>query len=181
MISETFQWAASCMYCCCCCLRLARFNLKDRQLLTALPEPPSRPGAAPVHNLFQRKLYFEGVPAPVGASYLLLPVMVDSVGPTSLFANAHEWLNRETVFVLTVVVAVLMISSVPTLSSKMLKQNPTDTHLRSRSQISRSIKLLIAAAGIGVVYYYPFEVFICMNIAHMISIPLGIYLYYRGQ
>ena len=49
------------------------------------------------------------------------------------------------------------------------------------SQISRSIKLLIAAVGIGVVYHYPFEVFICMNIVHMISIPLGIYLYYKGQ
>eukprot|EP00656_Telonema_subtile_P036492 TRINITY_DN40498_c0_g2_i1.p1 TRINITY_DN40498_c0_g2~~TRINITY_DN40498_c0_g2_i1.p1 ORF type:complete len:283 (-),score=41.52 TRINITY_DN40498_c0_g2_i1:201-1049(-) len=181
LVTNELLWGACLIYACCCCLRLARFNLHDRAVLSSLPEPPTRPGNVPVHNLFQRKLYFEGVPAPVAASYMLMPVMLHCLQPTSPLAFAKTLFNKEGLFATTIAIAFLMVSSLPTLSTKMLKQNVADTHLRSRSVVNQVAKLVVVAVASVAVYQYPIEVFLGMNASHILSIPIGLVLYAQGQ
>jgi len=181
-ITDELLWGSGLIYACCCCLRLARFNLRDRKLLTKLPEPPEPPGSPPVHNLFQRKLYFEGLPAPVAACYLLVPVMIDSITNESWFHFLKFGFNRERLFLVMLFVAFAMVSSVPTLSSKMLKQNPTDTHLRSRSTFSQAVKILFTSVALVEFLNHPIEMLLVMNLSHMLSVPIGLVLYYKwGQ
>lgn len=92
-------WAAVLLFCICCGLRLARFNTKLDN--ADLPAWTSR--------------YFMGVPAPAAAGLVLLPMIAsfefgrDSFGQT--------WI----VGVVTVAVALLMISRLPTYSFKRIK------------------------------------------------------------
>lgn len=90
-------WAASLILAICCGLRLARFNTNIGKL------PPY------AYN------YFTGVPAPAGAGLALLPLM-------ATFAFGLDFL-REPVFVAiwSVIVALLMVSSLPTFSFKKVK------------------------------------------------------------
>ena len=68
------EWAECCCHAACCALRLARFNVgghaeqMDQQIGTQ--PPPTRKAAATTigRNMLKRKMYFEGLPAPVGAA-----------------------------------------------------------------------------------------------------------------
>lgn len=90
-------WAACLFLTICCGLRLARFNTKIGKL------PPY------AYN------YFTGVPAPAGAGLALLPLM-------ATFAFGLDML-RAPVFVAawSVIVALLMVSRLPTFSFKKVK------------------------------------------------------------
>lgn len=93
-----FGWVLVLLFSVCCALRLARFN-------TAL-EDPDRP--AWTAN------YFTGVPSPMGAGLVLLPMMLSFQFEVALF--------REPLFiaVFVVVVAFGLVSTVPTFSFKKL-------------------------------------------------------------
>ena len=96
-------WAVSLLYCVCCALRLARFNILDRDAKES--------GEVQQH--------FIGIPAPGAAGLMLLP----------LFANLGFGIEivREPVLVAVYMatLALLMISQVPTYSLKYIKINRT--------------------------------------------------------
>jgi len=96
-------WAVSLLYCVCCALRLARFNIIDRDAKES--------GEIQEH--------FIGIPAPGAAGLLLLP----------LFANLGygSEIIREPIIVAVYMatLALLMISQVPTYSLKYIKINRT--------------------------------------------------------
>ncbi len=188
-LPPSLEWAACCAHAACCALRLARFNVKgdaeqmDSQYLT----PPDKAAAPPVssavlHNVLQRKMYFEGLPAPMGAAYALAPVALSlSRLPAHLGAvgEAGAWaVGRRGAAVTLLATALLMVSSLPTLSSKMLRARPQDTLLRSRGPLAALLKPALGAAVLLAVWAAPFEAFLAMVALHALSIPLGLALYY---
>lgn len=90
-------WMFVLIYVCCACLRLARFNV-------------SRDDPAPVG-----KPHFVGVPAPGGAMLALLPLFLTQQG----ILDARDYPVLFGLWI--VVVAWLMVSKVPTLSSKAIR------------------------------------------------------------
>ena len=94
-----FGWAIVLLYAVCAALRLARFN-------TALDDD-NRP--AWTFN------YFTGVPVPAGAGLAILPMIVS-------FEIGREWLDYPWLIgAWTVLVAVLMVSKIPTFAFKRLR------------------------------------------------------------
>lgn len=92
-------WAIALVFVVCCALRLARFN-------TALGAPNPQPWAS---------RFFTGVPAPCGAGLALLPMVLSFVFGAAFFSS--PWVN-----VITLAgVAALMVSRLPTYSSKRLR------------------------------------------------------------
>jgi CDP-diacylglycerol--serine O-phosphatidyltransferase len=98
-----FGWAIALVFATCCALRLARFN--------AELEATERPAWA-LH-------YFTGVPAPAAAGLAIVPMMASFVIGGDI---ARHWLVSA---VTLVVVAVLMVSRVPTFSVKRLRIKPS--------------------------------------------------------
>lgn len=98
-----FGWAIALVFATCSALRLARFN--------AELEAPARPTWA--------RHFFTGVPAPAAAGLALVPIMASFVIGGDI---VRHWLVSA---VTLVVVAVLMVSRVPTFSVKRLKINPS--------------------------------------------------------
>lgn len=94
----SFGWVGSLVFAICVALRLARFNV-------ALdgPKRPAWQGA-----------YFVGVPAPAGAVIALLPLYIEFLG-----APHGAWTAPVTLAYMAVV-AMLMISRVPTWSGKLI-------------------------------------------------------------
>lgn len=95
-------WAIAMLFAVCCALRLARFNTEA--------EDPQRPRWA--------QHFFTGVPAPAAAGLALTP-MITGLG------FGQPWSQSATLNALTlVIVAVLMVSRVPTFSVKRMRLNP---------------------------------------------------------
>ena len=92
-------WAICLLYTTCCALRLARFN-------TAIGDESLPPYAY---------RYFQGIPAPAGAGVALLPMMIS-------FELGFDWLQSHWVAgPWMALIAVMMISRVPTFSLKSIK------------------------------------------------------------
>ena len=99
-------WAITLIYSVCCVLRLARFNLTkidDQQLW--------------------RSNYFEGVPAPAGGILILMPLIFE-LADLNLNFNIK---NLTPYF--TILIAILMVSKLPTLSFKKISISPGITAL----------------------------------------------------
>jgi CDP-diacylglycerol--serine O-phosphatidyltransferase len=136
-------WAIVLLYAVCCALRLARFN-------TALGDPNPPPWA---------RYYFTGVPAPAGAGLVLLPMMITQEFGTGFF-------DRPTVnAVALVVIALLMVSRVPTFSIKQIKLSPA-FFLPA---------LLLAGLSVAALASAPFMTFICVGVVYLASIPVAVW------
>jgi len=97
---DRLGWAVSLVYAIAMALRLARFNAR----LEDEDEPRKRLG------------FLTGVPAPMGASLLLVPLMIDFIIEGE-FLRQYQYI----VAVYTLMVAVLMVSTLPTISLKALR------------------------------------------------------------
>lgn len=95
-------WALVVLYAVCCALRLARFNTK-------LDEPDLPPWA---YN------FFSGVPAPGAGGLVILPIMLHIETGNDIFRQPAV------VAGFLIVVALLMISRVPTYAAKAFKVPP---------------------------------------------------------
>jgi CDP-diacylglycerol--serine O-phosphatidyltransferase len=142
-------WAIVLLYAVCCSLRLARFN-------TALGDPNPPPWA---------RYYFTGVPAPAGAGLVLLPMML-----------AHEFgpgfFDRPAVnAVALVVIALLMVSRVPTFSIKQIKM----------SQALFLPALLLACLMVAALASAPIMTLICVGIVYLASIPVAVWRQSRDR
>ena len=97
-------WAITLIYSVCCVLRLARFNL------TKIEETQK-----------WKNNFFEGVPSPAGGLLILMPLIYEltDLNFSFNFKNITPYL--------TIIVAVLLVSKVPTLALKKITISPKTT------------------------------------------------------
>ncbi len=125
-------------------LRLARFNLTK------------------IENSEEWKNnFFEGIPSPAGGLLILMPLIYEL---TDL--NIGFDLKNLTPY-LTVLIAILLVSKIPTLALKKITISSKAT-----------VFLLL---GIGIVFiallFYTLETLLVFGIGYLISIPLGVIIY----
>lgn len=96
-----FGWAVALLYCVCCALRLARFNIMDQ----------SAAEDGTVHR------HFMGMPAPAAAGLALVPFAL------SFHTESDFFREPEACAVYMAVLALMMVSRVPTLSTKHIRIN----------------------------------------------------------
>ena len=137
-------WAITLIYSVCCVLRLARFNLTkidDQQLW--------------------KSNYFEGVPSPAGGILILMPLIFE-LADLNLNFNIK---NLTPYF--TILIAILMVSKLPTLSLKKISISPKAT--------------AFILLGIGIIFIslldYTFETLLIFGLVYLISIPISFFMY----
>ena len=139
-------WIAALGFAICCVLRLARFNAR----LDTLDQPHKAAG------------FLTGVPAPLGAGLTFLPLYF-------WIASGHmpQFANPIVVSVWMVIVAFLMISSIPTLAWSRLRPPP---HLRIG---------LIAVVGltVGALLIEPWFTLVAITIVYILLIPVALVTY----
>jgi CDP-diacylglycerol---serine O-phosphatidyltransferase len=128
-------------------LRLARFNV--------MLDDPNRPD--------WQKGFFVGMPAPMGASCVLLPLY-------AVLAGMPTFPGLPTVVLLyTLLIAFLTISTIPTISSKRLV-----------AKVNRSYVLPIFVLAVlltGLLASYTFETLALFILAYLASLPYGVARY----
>ena len=141
-------WAITLIYSVCCVLRLARFNLTKFK-----PEET------------WKQNYFEGVPSPIGALLILSPLVLE-LTEFNFFIN-----NNYFVPLFTLVIAVLLISKVPTYSLKKIKIKPTLT------------VFILLGIGISLVtlMFFTFETLLIFSFFYILSIPMACFTYSNNK
>ena len=141
-------WAIALIYSVCCVLRLARFNLTK------------------VENQQEWKSnFFEGVPSPAGGILILLPLIYELTD----FSFKFE-VKQFTPF-LTILVALLLVSKIPTLSFKKISISSKTT-----------IFLLLAAGLIFIsLLFYTFETLLIFGILYLLLIPISFFVFKNNQ
>ena len=137
-------WAITLIYSVCCVLRLARFNL------TKIEE-----------NQDWKNNFFEGIPSPAGGLLILMPLIYE-------LTNLNIDLNIKSFTpYLTILIAILLVSKIPTLALKKISISSKAT-----------VFLLL---GIGVIFisllFYTLETLLIFGVVYLISIPIGIFFY----
>ena len=137
-------WAITLIYSVCCVLRLARFNLTKIE-----------------KNQSWKINFFEGIPAPAGGILILTPLIFELSN-----LNLNFSIKSITPF-FTILIAVLLVSKIPTLSLKKISISPKTTGF-----------ILL---GIGIVFislmFFTFETLLIMSFVYLISIPLSFMMY----
>ena len=141
-------WAITLIYSVCCVLRLARFNLTKFK-----PEES------------WKQNYFEGVPSPIGALLILSPLVLELTDINFLFNKSYI------VPIFTLVIAVLLISKVPTYSFKKIKIKPALT------------VFILLGIGISLVtlMFFTFETLLIFSLFYILSIPVACFTYYNNK
>ncbi len=141
-------WAIALVYSVCCVLRLARFNL------TKVED----------HQDWKNN-FFEGIPSPAGGLLILTPLIYE-------LTNLNFSINFKSFTpYLTVLIALLLVSKVPTLSLKKI------------SISSKTTVFLLLAAGITFIslLFYTFEALLIFSLVYLFSIPISIFIYKKQQ
>ena len=137
-------WAITLVYSVCCVLRLARFNLTKVE-----------------DSQEWKNNFFEGIPSPAGGLLILMPLIYDL---TDL--NFGVDVKNLTPY-LTIIIAVLLVSKIPTLALKKISISPKAT-----------VFLLLS---IGIIFiallFYTLETLLVFGIAYILSIPVSIFIY----
>ena len=141
-------WAITLIYSVCCVLRLARFNLTKFK-----PEET------------WKQNYFEGVPSPIGALLILTPLVLELID--------YDFLLNKSYFVpiFTLIIALLLISKVPTYSFKNIKIKPALT--------------IFILLGIGIslvtLMFFTFETLLVFSFLYILSIPMSCFTYFKHK
>ena len=141
-------WAIALIYSVCCVLRLARFNL------TKISDEEN-----------WKNNFFEGVPSPAGGLLILMPLVYEL---SDLNFNFNFKILSP---YLTILIALLLVSKVPTLSLKKI------------SISSKTTVFLLLTAGIIFIalLFYTFETLLVFAVTYFISIPLSILIYKKQE
>ena len=141
-------WAIALIYSVCCVLRLARFNLTEIE-----------------SDQEWKRNFFEGVPSPAGGLLILTPLIYELTD-----INLNFDMKSLTPF-LTVTIALLLVSKIPTLSLKKI------------SISSQTTVFLLLSAGIIFIalLFYTFEALLIFSIIYLVSIPISIFIYKKEQ
>ena len=139
-------WAITLIYSVCCVLRLARFNL------TKVDETQQ-----------WKNNFFEGIPSPAGGLLILMPLIYD-------LTNLNLGINIKNLTpYLTIIVALLLVSKIPTLALKKISISSKAT-----------VFLLL---GIGIIFiallFYTLKTLLVFGVAYVLSIPISIFVYNR--
>lgn len=144
---KSLGWIVCLIFAIAMVLRLARFNV--------MLDDPLRPE--------WKKGFFVGMPAPMGASCVLLPLYAVLAGMPTPPAMAMF------VLVYTLAIAFLTISTIPMISSKRLVQ-----------RINRNLVLplfVLVVLFVGLIVSYPFETMVACILLYLASIPFGVARY----
>ena len=143
-------WIAMIVYAACCALRLARFNITQKEL------PAWKKG------------FFSGIPSPAGACLALLPMIVwfQDARFFEQFAFASPLVG-----LWTILVAALMVSRIPTYSTKAIK-------LPAKFAMPA---LAVAAVIIAGLVHAPWQTLTITAILYMISLPLAVQRFRKLQ
>lgn len=206
-LTPAFTWFCCQAYTAACVLRLARFNQKGKDAKKRAIKEAEK-GSEP-STVLQRAFYFEGLPAPVGAAYALFPVTLSLSGLPSKIGRIGDegaWaVGRRGTALLLLFTAFLMVSTIPTFSSKMLsggkrrkdqenkpkrlprvpprpgaRKREWFRYYRARvlNQAFRTKKLAGAVVVLGALTSYPFETALATVVIHLVTIPLGAGIYF---
>jgi len=137
-------WAITLIYSVCCVLRLARFNI------TKIEE-----------NQEWKNNFFEGVPSPAGGLLILMPLIYEL---TDL--NLNFDIKSITPY-LTIIVAILLVSKIPTLALKKISISPKIT----------IFLLLIFGIIFIALLFYTLETLLVFGTLYFLSIPVSIFIY----
>jgi len=137
-------WAITLLYSVCCVLRLARFNLTKIE-----------------QSQDWKNNFFEGVPSPAGGLLILMPLIYEL---TDL--NLNFEIKNITPY-LTVFVAVLLVSKIPTLALKKISISPKTT----------IFLLLTSGVIIIALLFYTLETLLLFGFFYLLSIPVSLYIY----
>ena len=137
-------WAIALIYSVCCVLRLARFNL------TKTNEQEE-----------WKNNYFEGVPSPAGGLLILMPLVYE------LSELGFQMNVKGLTPFFTILVALLLVSKIPTLSFKKI------------SISSKTTVFLLLVVGIIFIalLFYTFETLLFFSLIYLILIPVSIIIY----
>jgi CDP-diacylglycerol--serine O-phosphatidyltransferase len=141
-------WIAAMVFAICAGLRLARFNVAI--------DDPNRPAWA--------GNFFTGVPAPLGAITVLLPIYLNFLG-----LPLHRAVVLLTL-VYTLAIALLMVSRLPVLSGKQI-----GTRVRPEMVLPVFVVVVLFVA---VLLSYPWHVLTLGTLCYLVSLPFG-WLSYR--
>jgi len=141
-------WAISLIYSVCCAIRLARFNLTNFDK----------------EHLWKNN-YFEGVPSPAGGILILMPLIFE-------LSNFNFTMDiKKIVPYFTILIAILLVSKVPTLSLKKISISPKTT--------------AFILLGIGTIFisllFYTFETLLFFSLFYLFTIPISILIYKKQQ
>ena len=137
-------WAIILIYSVCCVLRLARFNLTKID-----------------SDQMWKTNFFEGVPAPAGGIMILMPLIYE-LSDLNLNINVKALTPY-----ITILIAVLLVSKLPTLSLKKISISPRAT--------------VFILLGIGMIFisllYFTFETLLLAGVLYLVSIPVSFVAY----
>ena len=145
-----FGWFFCMLFAICMAMRLARFNT----MLEEEPQPS-------YWNNF-----FTGVPAPAAAALGILPVMLSFVFKECTVLGSN-WLCSAIMFV----VAMLMISRIPTISTK---------HMKVPTYMIAPLFVMVVL-GATLVFSMPWVVLSTMVIIYALTIPVGIIYFLKTK
>ena len=143
-----FGWAITLIYSVCCVLRLARFNLTKIETQEQW-----------------KNNFFEGIPSPAGGLLILMPL---------IYELSDLRLNFDIRIItpyLTIIIALLLVSKIPTLSLKKI------------SISSKATIFLLLTIGITFIalLFYTFETLLTFGALYLISIPISFFLFQRQR
>jgi CDP-diacylglycerol--serine O-phosphatidyltransferase len=145
---KSLGWIVCLVFAIAMVLRLARFNV--------MLDDPTRPE--------WKKGFFVGMPAPMGAACVLLPLYASLAGLLPSFPGLPFM-----VLLYTLLIAFFTISTIPTISSKKLSQN-----------INRSYVVPMFVLGVllvGLLVSHTFETLAGLILLYLASLPVGIVRY----
>ena len=137
-------WAITLIYSVCCVIRLARFNL------TKIDETEN-----------WKNNFFEGIPSPAGGLLILMPLIYEL---TSLNIGFEV---KDLTPYLTILIAILLVSKIPTLALKKISISPKATVF---------LLLLVGIIFIALLFF-TFKTLLIFGVIYLISIPISIVLY----
>jgi CDP-diacylglycerol--serine O-phosphatidyltransferase len=140
-------WIAALAFAICCVLRLARFNAR----LDILDQPHKEAG------------FLTGVPAPLGAGLAFLPIYL------WIATGIPEFANDVVVSLWMVLIAFLMISSLPTLSWSKL-QPPREIRIAFLAVVGLTVAALLTE---------PWYTLAVLTLGYLALIPVGVVSYLR--
>ncbi|WP_342225421.1 CDP-alcohol phosphatidyltransferase family protein [Rickettsia endosymbiont of Urophora cardui] len=148
---KVFSSAVMLLFIVCMALRLARFNVGIYQ-----PKQDKKP-----------EHFFTGVPAPCGALLALVPVMIDFEIGTLLNINVR--IHTITINIYLAIIAFLLASRLPTISTKNLSIQPEYL----------SLAMILFAVVIINLIIYPWYALPFIAVIYILSIPFCYFLKHK--
>ncbi|WP_350333749.1 CDP-alcohol phosphatidyltransferase family protein [Coralliovum pocilloporae] len=147
----SFGWIACLIYAIGMALRLARFN-------AALDDPKKPEWQAG---------FFTGVPAPAGALIVFLPIYFTILG-------MERWPGLESlVAVYTMIVGLLLVSQLPTFSTKRVSGRIPREHVLPF--------LVLTVAAIALLMSYPWTVLTMISMGYLLTLPVSFFFWKKYE